>query len=198
MSFISVVVCNNFITVMADSRASEIYTNGDVHRVLDENFIKIKPLNDNVFVVVSGIVEDAQSFMDKSNLNEIILDDGKLRGKEELESWFSDVSKYVVTIQRFRIQFGGLTKDNKLKVFSIDSEAKKLEEIVYEENKLGYSLSRLNNLDVNYIRDTFIELCNNYDGTAESMLRVQGTLNDIMADHNNSVNKNKKHFIIKR
>lgn len=198
MSFISVVICDSFISVMADSRVVELYSNGNVHRVIDEDYDKITPLNNNVFVVFSGCNEDVQAFIDNSNLCEAILDNGKLRQEDELNRWFNSVSHYVVTNYSFRIHFGGLTKDNKLKAYQIASKTKDLKELVYQENHLSYDLSSLKDLEDNFIIGTFLELCNKYNGTVESMVKIQETLNDIIADNSGSVNKNKKKFIIKR
>lgn len=124
MSFVSVILCDDYITVMADSRAVELYTDGSIHRIINDNSNKITQLSDNVFFVVNGIVEDAQRFIDKSNLQQTILENGKLKEKDALYKWYNSSLHYIIAGSDFRIQFGGLTIANELKVYCIESNEK--------------------------------------------------------------------------
>ncbi|WP_315069358.1 hypothetical protein [uncultured Clostridium sp.] len=211
MSFISVMITERFLTVMADSRAVELYVNGDVHKVLDEDIDKIKILSGTVFVAVTGIVEIAQDFIDKSNLYEEIKIDGMLKNEKYLMNWF-DKKKHIINTDvdvwfkdlnlnsipslRFRILFGGLTKDNELKAYMIDSDTRELSIIYYSHDRLGYNYSNSNFIDEDVLSSKFIELYKNYNGTADSILYVQAMLNDFVAQYDETVNTNKKSFKI--
>lgn len=70
--------------------------------------------------------------------------------------------------------------------------------MTHEENRIAYSLSPSKYLDNVFPERVFKDLYQYYDGTPESMIRVQGLLNDIIADNDMSVNKNKKFFYLRR
>lgn len=198
MSFISVVVCKNYLNVMADGRAVELYKNGDVHRVLEEDRDKIILITDNMFIAITGIVEDAEDFIQNSNLMQNILDKGLIRAKRDLDLWFSNNIHHIITDYSYRIIFGGISTNDDFKVYEINSESKDLCELVYEEDHLSYSLSGSKVMDAESIANYFISLCRFYNEKAETMLEIQAILNDYVADNDISVNKNKKWFSIKK
>lgn len=199
MSFVSVTVCNRFLTVMADSRTVKLYTNGDIHSIVEENKDKIITISDNAFITITGANEDAENFIDKSNLFKEVLKEGKLKETKDLNEWFNNSKKYIITDYHFNIHLGGMDVNDKLLIYDIKSSKKELKKLEYIEDNLSYEFSGLKDINNTFIENTFKELCKtNFNGTAESMLNVQAQLNDIIADLNNSVNKNKKYFIIKR
>ncbi|OMD66197.1 hypothetical protein, partial [Paenibacillus odorifer] len=71
--------------------------------------------------------------------------------------------------------------------------------LYYDNGNMGYSLSQSQYIsDRTFATEHFKQLYDLYNGTLESMQMVQGLLNDIIADNDDSVNKNKKTFWLKR
>jgi hypothetical protein len=184
-----------FITVMADSRAVELYTNGNVYRISSEHENKILQLSDNVFLTIIGIAEDAKDFIDRSNLQQAVLENGKLKSNYEIMKWFNSCKHQLITNDfGFSLSFGGLTIEDNLKVFTIESNEKKLEELAYGKDTISYVLYPSRYIDPDFAYQLFNNLYRNCDGTPESMIQIQAKLNDSIADIDISVNKNKKWF----
>ncbi|MDQ7093182.1 hypothetical protein REC12_06230 [Desulfosporosinus sp. PR] len=198
MSFVSIVISNSFVSAMADSRTIELYANGTIHRIKSENHQKIFLLSDQVFMAIAGLVEDAQKFIDSSNLEQAILESGLLESKDVIAKWLESVRHYVITNYNFKVFFGGMTIANELKVYIIDSTIRELEELEYSEKEIGYYLSPSQYIDKTWVENLFKELYRLYDGTPETMKVIQEMLNDIIANNDMSVNKNKRWFCLRR
>ncbi|WP_088225756.1 hypothetical protein [Desulfosporosinus sp. FKB] len=198
MSFVSLVIANSFVSVMADSRTSELNSDGTINKVKSEDYPKIFYLSDNTFMAMAGLVEDAQEFIEFSSLEQSILERGLLKEKYEITEWLEGVRQYIITDNNFKVFLGGLTIANELKVYIIDSTIRVLEELEYSENEIGYYLSPSQYIDKSWVENIFKELYRIFDGTPETMKVVQELLNDIVANSDESVNKNKRWFCLRR
>ncbi|MGC7872755.1 hypothetical protein ACPUYX_14680 [Desulfosporosinus sp. SYSU MS00001] len=198
MSFVSIVIANSFVSVMTDSRTSELNSDGTIYRVKSEDYPKIFSLSDNAFIAMAGLVEDAQEFIECSRLKQAILEHGLLKEKYEITKWLESVRQHIITDYNFKVFFGGLTITNELKVYIINSKIKELAELEYSENEIGYYLSPSQYIDKGWVENLFKELYRLYDGTPETMKVVQELLNDIVANSDESVNKNKRWFCLRR
>lgn len=198
MSFVSLVIANSFVSVMADSRTSELNSDGTINKVKSEDYPKIFCLSDNTFMAMAGLVEDAQEFIEFSSLEQSILERGLLKEKYEITEWLEGVRQYIITDNNFKVFLGGLTIANELKVYIIDSTIRVLEELEYSENEIGYYLSPSQYIDKSWVENIFKELYRIFDGTPETMKVVQELLNDIVANSDESVNKNKRWFCLRR
>lgn len=195
MSFVSIILCNNFLSVMADSRASEIYKDGSFHKVISEDDDKIRNFSDSTFYVITGILQYALDFIEKSNMNNLIINNGKLKSSDDIEKWYNDSLNLLNYDYSFGLSFGGISVDNKLRFYSIESDKKNLVEHNCNQN-LVYDLSSSQYVSTEWVTQQFIDLYKIYDGTSSSMLKVQGILNDLVSDIDPTVNKNKKYFLL--
>lgn len=190
MSFISITLSENFLTIVSDGRSTELKSDGTLGEVTDENAIKLSLLSDTSFFCLVGSSEDAIIYLSDSKLYEL-LDEKGLLIEDALGKWFED-NIHLIKGLKFSVSFGGITSSNKLKVFSIDSEIKVLQELTYKKDRMGYSLFCSRNVSNNHIDKVFNEILDEYPLlNMDNVLESQYRLNDIVADIDKSVNKNK-------
>lgn len=196
MSFISVVVCSEYLSAVSDRRAINVHPDGKLS-IKSENTHKMGKLSDCGFIGVVGFIRNAYKFIKESHLTDNILNDRGEIIEEILHKWFNNnICK--IEGSDYTIIFGGRTSTNEFKVYTIEGNTKKIEEIKCMNDKFKYGLYHSNQISYKKIKLMFNELCKNYDGTMESMQEIQEKLNDFIADNDTSVNKNKQYFHIKK
>ncbi|OMD67593.1 hypothetical protein BSK50_29940, partial [Paenibacillus odorifer] len=119
MSFVSIIVNNDFLSVMADSRAVELYVDGRIHRILTEDMDKIQKISDRAFYTITGVNEDAIEFIQKSEMINSLLLDGLIIPETDILKWFAQNKELMTKELFFRISFGGLSINNEFQVYSI-------------------------------------------------------------------------------
>jgi DNA primase large subunit len=198
MSFISVILCEKYMSVMADSRGSEVYIDGRFHKVISENENKINILSSSVFYSITGISEYARDFIKRTTMDRIICDnDGNLVDESKIKKWFNSSIKYMNYSYDFSLSFGGKAKSNEFILYGFESDKKILTVQKSNQNDLKYELSVPNDVSYELVENKFKELYNlYYNGTQSSMKTIQEVLNDYVSDLSQTVNKVKKYFVI--
>jgi len=180
MSFVSIVLCKEYLSVMADSRSSEVYKDGRFHKVISENEEKIIPMTNFSFYTITGISEYAKEFIENSRLEVSIVNErGILKNTADIMKWFNSSIKHIGYKNSFGLSIGGKSIDGDFKFYSFNSDDKIINEIKYQENELKYELSVPIGTDYELVENKFKWLYNEiYDGTIETMLQVQQNLNN--------------------
>ena len=147
---------------------------------------------------IVGINEDALEYIEKSELKQNVLLEGRVRQFEDIRRWFEQTIDYLVCVNNFSfsITFGGRATHGDLVVFTIDSETKTIEQLYCDNGAISYSFNGSPYISKEFIEDNFKRLYTYYDGSLETMLHIQSLLNDLIADNDHSVNKVKKYFCL--
>lgn len=196
MSFISIIICDHYLSVMADSRASVLDISGAFFKVKNDNVEKICMTSDVTFYTISGLYEDAIDFLTKSNFTSLIKADGTLKDKTGIITWFSE-NRHLL-LQRdflsYDLYFGGYSFDeDNFVLYSIDGKTQNID-FKYGDESPSYTLAYSNEYIGNKnLEDYFIELCLSNDP-----IDAQKLINDYVADNDPTVNKTTYGFILSR
>jgi hypothetical protein len=198
MSFVSVVVGSEFITIVADRRAIEVLPNGEYGRIIDEEAEKIAVPTEKVFYSIVGIVHLALDFIKHSKMVETLINENqRLVSKEKVKAWYES-NKSILKGLKFGIVFGGESEDGFLRVFSIDSLKSEFKETTSPIGMINTIVFPSSKLDQGIPLKLFSELYGVSDGSVESTLEIQEKLNDLIADIDGSVNKEKTFHVIRK
>jgi len=199
VSFLSVVITDTYLTVMADRRATQLLPDGTFGEIVAEDAHKIIEYSRHSFYSFVGAVETAQSFMQLTNFEETIFTRRGLINEARLQLWFDQYRETLFGVpSSFELIFGGLTTRDKYKVFTLDSQDGSLSHIEREVGKLNYLVFPSIFLHYPEIAATwFEEIANKHPKvTSNDMLLIQDKLNDRIANDDRSVNKEKTVFVI--
>jgi hypothetical protein len=191
MSFVSIVVCEDFLSVVADRRSTNINTN----KIDNEFEQKIHKIGNNVFYSNTGLIDPSVEFIVNSNLNNSIVTNDLLSDESEIRSWYDEVKLFISKEHFFEIRFGGLSVNNKFEVYLINSIENDLQKINYNRGSIAYSLASSSSISNKIPVDYFIKQYNKLRVENLSIIRnLQESLNDYVADKDDTVNKNKTYF----
>ncbi|WP_152391838.1 Ntn hydrolase family protein [Paenibacillus guangzhouensis] len=199
MSFLSTVVTENYLTVMADRRATQLLPDGSYGDILDEDANKIIEVSKYSFLSFVGAVETAQSFMQVTKFEETIFTRRGIINEAKLQAWHLENQEILQQVpSSFQLIFGGLTTRDTYKVYSLDSKEGSLSFIEREVGKLNYTLYPSSFFKKEELAaEWFEDLVNSSTiNSLEDMIRIQALLNDKIAAHDRSVNTKKTIFTI--
>ncbi|GKU80039.1 hypothetical protein L3i20_v244360 [Paenibacillus sp. L3-i20] len=200
MTFISTVITDRYLTVMADRRATSILPDGNYGDPVAEDAQKIIQVSKNSFYAIVGAVETTLSFMQVTKFEDTIFTRLGIIKEKNINPWLDENKNTLLSVpSSFQFIFGGLTSLGTYKVYSLDSKTAELSYIERESGKLNYNV--------------FSSDCFPYQGeiaaiwleeittmhphnTSRDMIRIQSELNDKVADVDKSVNKAKTIFVI--
>jgi hypothetical protein len=188
---------NNFLSVVADGRTVIMYEDGS-YEFCNEIEKKIEILTKKVFLCPTGLLDDANKFINDSSMKKSIMESGKLRKEIDIENWYQSVKEKIKTRSFFEIKFGGLSIDGKLQVYTISSKEDHLIKTRTDEPKIIYSFSNSQAITKEYVKKVLINLFESgrYSHTLRGMIELQYDLNDIIADNDVLINKNKTRFTL--
>ncbi|MFS0855184.1 hypothetical protein [Paenibacillus taichungensis] len=194
MSFVSVVVCEDFLSVVADSRATNTIT-GEIDNEYEQ---KIHTIGEKVFYSNTGLVDPFMEFTINSKLINSIVTNGLLRSETEIRSWYKKIQRLIKKDLFFEVRFGGLSVNNKFDVYLINSIENDIQKITYKRDGIAYSLAG----SVQFKKeseDYFITQYKRLRVESPPIIRkLQESLNDYVADNDETVNKNKTYFVLEK
>lgn len=191
MSFVSIILQPNFLSVMTDSRVSEKYVDGRFYRAVSDDFNKIVRISSKVFYVIIGSNEEANIFIERSRMITEVLKDDLLNNCEKIMKWFNNNIEILDCDYSFTILIGGKNVNDELIFYILKSKHKSIEEVkIINQQETKYFVS--NEIANNMI----LELYSRCNGTIDSVLKIQKKLNDFVADNDIFVNKNTKYYVI--
>ncbi|MGG4481215.1 hypothetical protein [Paenibacillus illinoisensis] len=195
MSFVSVVVCEDFLSVVADGRA----TNTIVGKIDSEYEQKIHKIGENVFYSNTGFVDPSVEFILNSNLKNSIVTNGVLSDESDIRSWYEEVKVLIKKNLFFEIRFGGLSVNNKFEVYLINSVENDIQKLNYKKGTIAYSLASSDNLMKKISEEYFVKKYTELRVENLSIVRgIQESLNDYVAEKDETVNKNKTYFSLEK
>lgn len=198
MTFISAVITDKYLTVMADRRATSILPDGTYGEPVAEDAHKIIQISKNAFFAIVGAVETAQSFIQVTKFEDTIFTRLGIIKEKNINPWLDENKKNLLSVpSSFQLIFGGLTSLGTYKVYTLDSKTGEISHIEREKEKLHYNVFPSECFP--YQDETaavwFEEIAAKHPrNTSLDMIRIQGELNDKVADVDKSVNKAKTIF----
>ncbi|MEK4425884.1 hypothetical protein [Solibacillus sp. FSL K6-1523] len=191
MSFVSVVGMHNFISVVADKRA----TNSETGEIITENYSKIRVFNDSQFVSCTGKANAAE-FVFKQCSDVGYLDLAK--AAQELKELIQEAPEY--KIDNLLGVIGGKNNKGELAFYTFTNNPDiKVEE--YKPNGTNMSFTFLasgkvkeNNLDLDFEFKKLYEEMKPRD--IEEIINLQKNLNDKVADVDFTVNKTIDYIVL--
>lgn len=200
MTFISAVITDKYLTVMADRRATSILPDGTYGKPVAEDAQKIIQVSKNAFYAIVGAVETAQSFMQVTKFEDTIFTRLGIIKEKNITPWLNANKQILLGVpSSFELIFGGLTSLGTYKVYSLDSETGDISHIERETGKLHYNVfpSECFPYQDEIAAAWFEEIISEHPrSTSHEMIRIQEELNDKVANVDKSVNKVKTIFII--
>lgn len=196
MSFVSIVVSSEFVTVMSDGRVS-----GENNTVLEENYKKFKKISPKQFIAYVGsraicehIVEQIE-YIDEQiyNLYDTAIKIKEVISGEQLRS----INSYFA--------IGGLDLDGQFRIYVISNLPKEEIEIIQNVSKDGltyklltspFIVERINREEMEQIFITFLRKTG--FNTPDKCLQAQKLLSHFIADIDTSVNKHSFSLTIKK
>ncbi|WP_413986449.1 hypothetical protein [Paenibacillus polymyxa] len=191
MSFVSIIVCNDYLSVVADSRAVNTIS-GEIDNEYEQ---KIFEIGEYVFIVNTGYISDAAQFLLNSKLDQSVVLNGLLKDEKEIRNWFNTIKDYTNTDSFFEVKFGGLSVENKFQVYTISSKEDDIIKINYTNSEIGYSFASSPHTPNDLPLKLFAQQYQNLkEDNLESVRKLQESINDYIADNDPTVNKNKSYY----
>lgn len=203
MSFVSIIMSNKFISVVADGRATNL--DGDINY---ENVFKIKEFGTKKFVVCTGSMSLMNEIFDKV----VHYDDLEVCATNIYE--FINQEEYLNFPSSSSVVIGGINKNDEVELFSINNHKEKKEDrfIKVNNNQDDYCEFLILFPDVSKefeksIMPTLLNMLKYRENelkqvneilTVEDIREIQIELNSYVADNDNTVNKNTLTCLIKK
>ncbi|MEK4289401.1 hypothetical protein [Paenibacillus sp. FSL P4-0502] len=197
MSFISVIIGDDFISIVADSRETECLNSGE-RRVVYEFAEKITKVSDYSFFAMVGECSAGFDFIDVSHLKNMAYNrNGKIVSSHEMMLWHEVTRKSLRG--KFNLIIGGVDIFNRIVCYILNSTNTELSEIIADDGKAQSIIFPSTSVD----KDLPMEMLNSLldirkNETIESYVAIQYALNDYVAEIDCSVNKNITSFVIRK
>lgn len=185
MSFVSVVAMENFITVVADKRMVDLETKA----VKDENFKKIKKINESQFITCTGNAGVAEFIFSKFKY-------GNMYNLQLCAQQLSEEVKRGIDYKVANIQgvIGGRNEKNEFVLYSFSNKPD-IEIVEYKPKNIELVYVILSGNEAETVNFSpykkFEELYTAANvQSVKDVIRVQEDLNNLVADIDKTVNKN--------
>jgi hypothetical protein len=191
MSFLSLVVYEDTVSMVADKMDSIFDTKTNTILTGVGKTKKLYRVGEYGFYAMAGNATVAQSFIHNSGFLSLFSHDGIIKGSQELEQWFNENGHMLSDKwpDIFSIYFGGMTKDNQVCAFTLDSTQDHLLARRAKKGCYSYSLSAspMWENDKARLNEKFEILMRRFDGTIKSVQGIQNEMNRYIASYDPSV-----------
>ncbi len=182
MTLVSIVAKTNFLCIASDGRVL-----GQDQEIIDEQYKKFRLPNPNCFVAYAGNKEPCEWFLKASTLYYLdVMDYSKLATRIQSMLLNPPFSEFKILLA-----FGGLNPENEIEVYSLSTLQPNILHLKPKGIDIVYAFLNNSSFNESELETLLVKSLQNHGfNSPDQISKAQKEFNNIIADHDLSVNKN--------